>query len=480
MTAGGRERGQILPLFVLALVAILGMCALLFDGANALATRRKLQNAGDAAALAGANIVQAVGSVRTCSAAWGATPGAPRQDVIDAVRASIARNLPGFPLSNVTVTCPAGWNNFGVRVDLRDPGTAYFAAAILGGAMAVGTTSTAINGVQLGSTFSVVQLDPWNASWPQGRRGCPSFLLSGGPSVEFDGSIQVNSACSAADGGALGTNGGSATVTLNNGAAIRLVGGYNPGPLTITPVPLTGQPALPDPLAALPPVPVSSLTVRSPSRLVLNNQTLFLDPGVYVGGIELRNTSKAFLRPGIYVLDGGGLGVGSQASFCAVTATASPADCSTFATDCPDTSCGVLLFNRGTATGGAGAMGSISVSAGATLKLRAYDERAMTPASYPEYRNVLIWQDRNPASSSTWAQPKMNLNGGGSVDISGTLYAPSALIEMGGSSGGSGGSAVNLTLQFISWDLTLFGNSRFIFRFSEDDFARPLGYGLVQ
>jgi uncharacterized membrane protein len=80
-----RARGQILPLFALSLVAILAMAALLFDGANTLVNRRQLQNAGDAAALAGANVIQTIGSVRTCSAVSGATPGAPRTDVAAAV-----------------------------------------------------------------------------------------------------------------------------------------------------------------------------------------------------------------------------------------------------------------------------------------------------------------------------------------------------------------------------------------------------------
>ena len=42
-------------------------------------------------------------------------------------------------------------------------------------------------------------------------------------------------------------------------------------------------------------------------------------PGVYRGGIQLRNSSVALLRPGIYVLDGGGIDVGAQASFCSIS-----------------------------------------------------------------------------------------------------------------------------------------------------------------
>lgn len=48
------ERGQALIIIVLAIVALVGVTALAIDGGNALAERRRAQNAADAAALAGA------------------------------------------------------------------------------------------------------------------------------------------------------------------------------------------------------------------------------------------------------------------------------------------------------------------------------------------------------------------------------------------------------------------------------------------
>jgi hypothetical protein len=124
-------------------------------------------------------------------------------------------------------------------------------------------------------------------------------------------------------------------------------------------------------------------------------------------------------------------------------------------------------------------MREIRVGAGATLKLRAYDDRANAGA-YFEYRNLLIWQDGTPAASASFAQPVIHLSGGGSVSISGTVYAPQAKILMSGTSGGSGGSSINLTLQFVAWDFELSGNSAFRFYYSDADFARPKDYGLVQ
>ena len=478
MARGEGARGQILPLFVLTMVVILAISALLFDGASALVTRRRLQNAGDAAALAGANVLQTSGSARVCSTVSSSPPGAPRSDIVAAVMASLAVNWPAITAGDVTVSCPDGYENQAVSVGLRMRSPNVFSAAIGMQSAMVATTSSAINGQVTGSTYSVVLLDPSHTSWPHGDKGCPSFLISGGPTLQFDGSVYVNSACTAANGGALATNGNSASVTFAANRVMKLVGGYSPGPLTITPAPQTGVSPLEDPLADLEAVPYATMTVRSTSRLVLNNETRVLQPGVYTGGIQLKNSSIALLRPGIYVFNGGGLDVGAQASFCSISATSAAVDCSNFATDCPDTTCGVLLFNRGTASG-AGAMGQVTVGAGSTLKLRAYDDRANGNVSF-SYRNVLIWQDGTPAASSTYQQPLIQLSGGGNVNISGTVYAPQGKALMGGSSGGVGGGNVDLLLQFITWDLEMSGNSAFHFSYSDTDFARPKDYGLIQ
>jgi hypothetical protein len=489
-TAGRRgEAGQILPFFALALVAIIAMAALLFTGANSLLLRRQLQNAGDAAALAAANLIQARTVTKTgsgCSAVANPDPGAPWPDLVTAARNSVAANSPGFDPANVIVTCPAGWENFVVQVDLRTVGSPLFGG--LGGrGLQVATTSQAINGQVTGSNYSIVTLDPYHPTgWPNGRKGCPAVLLSGGPTVTLDGSLHINSSCPASDsGGALGTNGNAANITLNNGSLIRMVGSYAPGPLTITPAPLTGQAAIPDPLGGLDAIDSSGLPIRSATKLTINGTSQVLLPGVYVGGIELKSSAIAYLRPGVYVLRGGGIRLGAQSSLFTIVATASSTTSATWAADCPPSSttvhtCGAMILN----TAMTGATDSIDVAAGATLKMRAYDAKAdasgATPANPDQYTGLLIWQEGTPAASPTWAQPVISLTGGGNADISGTVYAPQALVSMGGSAGGSGGASVDLTLQFITYDLEFHGNSAFHFFYVENNFARPTDYGLIQ
>ena len=472
-------RGQVLVIAAFAFAVIVMLLALVFDGAQGLVTRRTLQNTSDAAALAGANILQAV-NPRGCSASFGPPPGAPQASVVAAVKASVASNLPGYDLSKVVVTCPPGWDNAEVRVQLTASVPSFFGGIFGRDSLPVRSSSGAVNGQSSASAYSVIELDPSNLTWPNGRKGCPSFLLSGGPTAKFDSAIYLNSTCKAVNGGALSTNGNASNLTMSPGAQIRIVGEYKPAALTITPPPLNNQKAKPDPLAWLPDPVISSMPVRSNAKLTQNGGTILLQPGVYKGGIQLKSSAKAYLKPGIYVINGGGLDLGAQTEVYSINASKASTTASNWAADCTPSACGVLIYNTGTASGGT-AMDQIKVAAGSVLKMRAYNPDADTSAFKTEaYRNLLIWQTAAPVPTSTYEQPMLALSGGGGVEMSGTVYAPSAKVQMGGGSGGSGGGPVDLTLQFVSWDLELSGNSSFYFRYNANAFTRPLDYGLIE
>jgi hypothetical protein len=515
------ERGQVLIIFAFAFVGIVIMLALLFDGARGLVMRRELRNASDAAAIAGANILQSI-SPTGCSATVDANgnPGDPQAAVIAAVQASVAANLPGYDPADIIIECGAG--NTIVEVRLGDESPTFFGQFFGDGPLEVNTRSQAINGQNAGNQYSVILLDDSNLSWPQGRRGCPSFLLSGGPTVIFDSSIYIDSDCTEANGGAMSTNGNATTLQLGNGGPkIRIVGEYNQQALTITPEPVEHAAYKADPLkyldlpppssdwpagyvADMPPgwtdtptkfTSTSSLKVRKTSKYTIgvgqSSSSVVLSPGVYKGGIELRNSSVALMEPGIYVIQGGGLKLGAQSSLFAVDyqngVYTYPA---VWTNSCHDGSCGVMIFNTGDQTGSL-AMGQIDISAGATFKVRSYDSAANSPTSilnnsgtpthysHAAYDNMLFWQPRTPAAASNYAQPVLHLNGGGNVIMTGTIYAPQAKVLMGGGSGGSGGSTFTLTLQFIVWDLEISGNATFHFVYEGDEFVTPPDYGLI-
>lgn len=491
------QSGQVLIIFAFAFIAIIMMLALLFDGARGLVLRRQLQDASDAAALAGANVIQGL-SPKQCSATSG--PGAPVAAVTAAAKASVAANLPNYPQSNVVVTCVADplMLNQGVTVRLDDDSPTFFGQIFGGGPLSVATDSSAVNGDNLRNTYSVVMLNPSNLTWPQGQRGCPSFLLSGGPTVRFDSAIYIDSTCTAVNGGAFSTNGNSASLTMGTGFPIRIVGEYKPQSLTITPAPLEHQQRKEDPL--LFPVPVldpttgpTGLWVQSNNKLVIgqgnSSSTMVLEPGIYRGGIQLKNQSIAYLRPGIYVMDGGGFEVGAGQKVYAIPGSMSNTTDANWATNCAALGCGILLYNTGTTGNGAFAMKEISIGAQATFKVLSYNpdpavdrtKKADGTAYHNEtYRNLLIWQSALPEPSSSYSQPIMSLSGGGNVVMVGTVYAPSAKVQMGGNSGGSGGDTIDLTLQFITWDLELYGNSSFWFRYDATKFPKLLDYGLIE
>ena len=478
------ESGQALVLFSLMAMAIFFMAAILFDAAQAVVHRRLLQNAADAAALSAANVLQS-GDPAGCSGSQ--TGGSPRSAVQTAAIDAVTSNLPTGTAATITVTCPSGYNDGAVKVNVAGTSPSFFAAGLnmvvaasntasWTSGVAVSANASAIYGGNVPGKFSVVLLNPYNSTWQSGKQGCPSLLFSGGPTVYFEGSVQVDSACPAASNGAMGTNGNSATLTFATGAKASLVGGFSPGPLVVSPYPSTGQPNIRDPLRNLPAVPVSTLPVRSSTALVLNNTTQVLEPGVYTGGIQLKNTSIAYMRPGIYVIDGG-VDIGAQASLFSVSTSGSSTTIATWDTDCVQASCGVLIYIKNATSNGK----SFSVGAGGTVMLRPYNDQAdRNGTNVRAFRNLLMWQDKIPLPTTNSIQPALTLNGGGTLSMRGTLYAPSAMVLLTGGAGGSGGQTLDLTVQFIAWDLQIQGNSHFNFFYRSADFAQPIQYGLVE
>jgi hypothetical protein len=320
-----REDGQILVLFALSLVVILAFGSLLFTGANALVIRRQLQNAGDAAALAAANQLLYLNG---CSASG--SGGAPRAALVTAAKNSVATNVSGYNASDVTVTCPTGYNNNAVAVDLVGTSPAYFGVVSLNPK----TSSTAFNGQVVDADYSVALLDPSNALKVSGgtRTGCASYLINGGVSITYEGSIMVDSACTiaASNNGSVKAANSAFSMTMLNGAVLRTAGEASAGTAAkINPSPTEHALPINDPLSGL--LEPCHATAGSCTGLVGTTSTLpakdtkktgsgqckapndnpcVLAPGTYSGGILAANGSGAstfLLRPGVYYIEGSGL-----------------------------------------------------------------------------------------------------------------------------------------------------------------------------
>jgi Putative Flp pilus-assembly TadE/G-like len=524
-----RGEGQILVLFILSVSVMIAMAGLLFTGAQTLVLRRQLQNAGDAAALAGANLLI---YNQGCSA--GGSGGSPRSALVTAVNNSITNNVPGFNTANVTVTCPTGYQNAAIQVAVHGNAPSFFGSAGLN----VRTTSVAVNGQAFGGEYSVALLDPSHPTWKAQYNGCPSFSIDGGITATFEGSVLVDSTCTLninSNGDMKAVN-NSATVTMVNGAKIRLAGEYAM-PINISPAPTQHWlPLLFDPLAGLVrPCPYgwtaggcvgTSTTLPAATEGSIcsgtNKDPCILTPGTYNDGkgIVAQGTGNipavVLLRPGVYHIQGGGFALKSASSRIYAIPASSVLDnasvrtryASTNDTGCassnPDcvvgprwqsdcgistATCGILIYNAPSgnlapsASTWSANTDAISVGAQGVVRLRAYNPAAdpTNVTLFASYKNLVIWQARQPAPlNNTGFQPDITLAGGGSVTLSGTVYAAAAQVTFYGNSAGCGGCDSNDTLQFICWELSLKGNNNFYFAYRAASFAAPTFYGLMK
>lgn len=519
MRRGGEQRrdeGVIVVMFSLFLVVLLSFGALVYTGAQTLVLRRQLQNAGDAAALGAANLLLANSG---CSAAGDG--GAPRAAIVTAARNAVSTNFPGYDLSKVSVTCPSGYNNAAVQVDLSGKGPSYFGFQALSAA----TSSRAVNGQTVDQDYAVILLDPMNIGWPSQRNGCPSFTVNGGITLTFEKSVIVDSKCTLEDStsGAVKALNSSFQMNMINGAEMRIGGEYAANTLGhITPTPREHfRPLMPDPLSGLL-TPDTYLSNGSGASLPTINMSTtgtgicrgqdpcILPPGRYPGGIAAQGGSgptTLLLRPGVYYVGGGGFKLKSAAArIIAIPDSGTMPDAvarTTFATTltesqvisawetaCPinGTHCGVMIYNAPSGSSwvtNGGSADEVSNGSQGVVLLRSYlaaiDEIAANRTAFSSYSGLVVWQARQPVPTQSSPQPQISMAGGACVIMSGTVYASGAQVVFGGSSCGAGGGGESATtLQFVVWDLTLSGNNNFYFAYQKNLFAAPMQYGLVQ
>jgi Flp pilus assembly protein TadG len=150
------ERGQALPLIVLSMTALLGLAALAIDVGRMTVTRRQLQNAADAAAHAGAQVLpDHPADARNAARTWASRNTITAADGLvinirstnapnDTIEVSVRRNVPytfarvlGLRTGSITATASAtvgsvtggtGVMPFGL-VDLNGPSTPGFGYA---------------------------------------------------------------------------------------------------------------------------------------------------------------------------------------------------------------------------------------------------------------------------------------------------------------------------------------------------------------
>src|SRR6266508_2042194 len=252
------------------------------------------------------------------------------------------------------------------------------------------------------------------------RSPCPDVIVtlsSSGTGLGLNGGASLTVIC----GGVVVNSTSSNAISLGGGATlaadyIRVSGGVRAPSGAITPAPQTGQTPSADPYLGLPAPSTTGMEIFT--NMKISKGVATLRPGVYDGGIEISgDKTDVTIMPGTYYLRGGGLRISGGT----VRGT------------------GVFFYNT-LSTQKKPTCGPIDLSGEAAVSLEA--------TRIGDRAGLLVHQD---AGCST----KISLSGGSAIQsLFGTVYAPSALIEL------TGKGTLRIQLRLIADSVRLSGGAR--------------------
>lgn len=448
-----KESGQALVLTAVALVMLMGFAGLAIDMGVLRHEKRLQQTAADAAALAGANNLSYGG-------------------VIAAGQAASAAN--GF--SDTAATCSTGCPNAGdvgfVTVTINTPplsgphtGQAGYVEALVTDVhptyfmKVLGTTKESVTARAVATNV---------AGSPIGGAGCIDTLGAPNkriePGISTSGSVTLQApTCGINDNGNLITGGG-ANLNITAGS-IGVSGSVTQnGTGTVSPQPVSGVPAIGDPINATAPtvgtsqgpIKITSGTCNvgqyaGCSGVTCSLGTCTVSPGTYDDICVDNNQTVNFLA-GLYVITGNSLcntGTEFQVNAGSTVCNSVNADCSGMM---GSANAGVTFYMTGT--------GSVNINGNATA-----DFAAPTSGTY---EGLLFYQDPSDTAPAS-------LSGTNNTSYQGALYFPSAQLTFGGNNTTTGtfNGGAAFTLIVSSW-LTLAGNPTIILN---SDFSGLSGNG---
>ena len=471
---GTRKDGQVVVLFALALLVLIGVAALVFDVGQNFVDRRKEQDVADAAALAAARYLTdcpTPQSVANCPAAVAAAVAlATSQGYTNGVNQAV-----------VTVKIPPGSETeFAGIADTVEVAISSTRGSIFLGVFGQVTQRTGALGVAQNSTgytlpYSLIALDPTS---------CGTNKITGnGGGITTGGTVHVDSNCP--NQALLLSGGGVLTAPECDVVGGVQVSGGATNNCTTQP---TGVTVFGDPLRELPPPPQpaapadvvrvsgnkpipsacpggsSPATAANPASCSFNasGSVFRLFPGFYPGGLTFQ-AGTFYLEPGVYWLGGGGYSMsGSGATVISVAPGGA-------------TLGGGVLFYLGqdpdpgvqaacvTSPGGPGCY------AGWSMQGSSASIQFIGIQSGP-YANMVIYVDRG------YTNPTITLNGAATgFTLTGTIYAPTAFIKV------NGNGATSLSAQIIGYDVQVNGNGGAInVPYDSNAFFHLKGIGLVQ
>ncbi len=211
-----------------------------------------------------------------------------------------------------------------------------------------------------------------------------------------------------------------------------------------------------------------------------------LSPGVYYGGWNIGNRTVVKLTAGIYVIAGGGIGIGSTGALESVAAGGGPAPVLIYNTDDP------LFSATCPGAGGRKCQDPIDLTAGADLLLAPLRANQpcppVTTSGGCPFGGMVIWYDSNgsqptnESSSCSGNSACVSISGGATLDISGTIYAPRAHVNIEGNPGANCADTnptQSAAVQIISWTWDIGGTGDLCMPYNPADLFKFPAQGLV-
>jgi hypothetical protein len=467
------EDGQAIIIVALAMsIFLIGAVGLAVDGAHIYAQRQMAQTAADAGAEAGIMSIfdgtnSTSGNPAAFSTAGSFTCGT--GDSKTPCAYAFKNGFGGSTTDTVTVDFPAATAAPGVNFSKSDPVSLMrvtvqrnVSTTLMG---LLGTSASTIKATSMAAIVNVVAPVPILVTHPT---MAGSFSTNGGVLVKICGgpsrSFQINSGSTVS----VSTK-GSGTIDLSKagppdpgncttgtGADFGNWGGPMPSPPFILQSGSTGSyrqtSPIQDPLAgvAAPPIPSNA---PAPSPLANGSSgcpasprkaCMLYSPGAYPTGIDGKLSTVIF-KPGIYYIQNGGM---TCSALCDMyMATGQPADGSS------GTNTGwtgnMMVYNTGTGAINLGANGNVNL-VGAPIDSK--------------YLGILFFEDRNAAANT--GKNAHSLGGGGSLQLSGTIYLTNPLATMNGAAShyqelslqGTSGNSTYIQGEIIVGALSMGGN----------------------
>ncbi len=523
-TTGNAERGQVLLIVAVGMVVLIGIAALAIDLGFSWMLRRQEQNAADPAAVAAARFISEVDPLTNAQTfdpikGWAAACHYARiNGIFDLGNTDCSPEADGSSM-NVNYPPDASAGHFAgatgmVQVIISGQHDAFFAR--IWGTDEVTVTTGAVAARQRGNTNtnSLVALKPDGCSTAR-LHGTPRIHIYPVPGYSGDGGyVHVNSNCGNSTADEDCTTSSTGALNIAGTASLEAPRVNVHGGCTGA----SGQPLgtldeashqIGDPLGGLvfPPWDTSlaggscgvgaTATTAAGSEgcgqgggriawkpsadsacpgLPSGYECIELEPGVYYGGWDIGAKVRVTLKPGIYVIAGGGITIGSTGSLDSLAGASAPAPILIYNTDNP-------VYRSACPGNAKRCQASIDLTAQADLKLAGLLANQpcppVTATGGCPFGGMLIWYDASGSQSADTAQ--VDIEGGTTLDISGTIYAPRAHVDLTGNANANCGATATqvAAVQIISWTRDIGGTGDLCMPYDPTKLYKLMQQGLV-